>query len=424
MGTEISLTIEGISLSYAKNNMGIDFGFLFQKGDESRRKLDGINYDYYEENPDKKGDLDDYEEVFARPLARILPRLQLFGATLESARAEYEAVLADAIEIQARWDEDPSYSFPKIDFLSFEEFCDLANRYPLSTLGHGYTSDDENAKGRLKSDRDFDRIPSTDNSDMFWSEASYLGAKLCVLSAESMLQVFGLSPANANADVVWEFGPLVHAGWESREAFRPGAARTQNVLIATEGASDARILRRAFDLLRPEVADCFNFIDVDERHHFWGTGNLVKFAEGLLRIDVQNKVLFLLDNDAEGVDAFRKLNALNLPPNMRSMVLPSLSEFSEFPARGPEGIGISDINGRAAAIECYLDLKIPGFPPAQVLWSNYKKEIDAWHGALEFKESYQRHFYDRSPDEIRSGSYDSSKLQKLLDAVIEEAALV
>lgn len=424
MGTEIQLTVSGVSLSYAKNNMGIDFGFLFQEGDDSRRQLDGINYDYYEENPDKKGDLAEYEEVFARPLARILPRLHLFGSTLASARAEYEAVVADALEIQGMWDKDPSYSLPKVDFLSFKEFCDLANRYPLPSLGHGYTNDDENAKGRLKSDKDFERVPSTDNSDMFWSEASYLGAKLCVLSAESMLQVFGLSPANADADVVWEFGPLVHAGWEGREAFQPGAGRKQKVLIATEGASDARIIKRALEVFRPDVADFFNFVDVDERHHFWGTGNLVKFAEGILRIDIQNKVLFLLDNDAEGVDAFRKLNALNLPPNIRTMLLPSLSEFSEFPARGPEGIGTSDINGRAAAIECYLDLNLPGLPPAQVLWSNYKKDVDAWHGSLEFKESYQRNFYDQSPDELRSGSYDSSKLLRLLDAIIEEAALV
>jgi hypothetical protein len=44
MGTSIGLTVGGVSLSYSKNHMGLDFGFLFQQGDESRRKLDGINY--------------------------------------------------------------------------------------------------------------------------------------------------------------------------------------------------------------------------------------------------------------------------------------------------------------------------------------------------------------------------------------------
>ena len=30
MGTEINLTVGGISLSYSKNHMGIDFGHLFR----------------------------------------------------------------------------------------------------------------------------------------------------------------------------------------------------------------------------------------------------------------------------------------------------------------------------------------------------------------------------------------------------------
>jgi hypothetical protein len=139
-------------------------------------------------------------------------------------------------------------------------------------------------------------------------------------------------------------------------------------------------------------------VDVDEHHPFWGTGNLVKFAEGLLRIEALNQVLFVFDNDAEGVDAFRKLKKLNPPANMRAMLLPDLEEFRAFATIGPEGVNISDINGRAAAIECYLDLRLDQYSPAQVRWSNFKKDINAWHGALDFKESYSKHFYDQSDE--------------------------
>ena len=144
-------------------------------------------------------------------------------------------------------------------------------------------------------------------------------------------------------------------------------------------------------------------------------------AKGLLRIDIQNKVLFLLDNDAEGIDAYRKLQKLKMPNNMRSMLLPNLDELTSFPTRGPEGVTMGDINGRAAAVECYLDLNVPNYPPAQVTWSNYKKEIDAWHGALDHKEVYQKHFILQTEEAIRSGSYNASKLLKLLDALIKEA---
>ena len=237
---------------------------------------------------------------------------------------------------------------------------------------------DKIAQGRFAADIDeFARIPWTDNADSYWSESSFLSARVCILSAESMLQVFALNQANSVVEVTWEFGPIVHAGWVLREAFRPGARQRQKVLIATEGASDARIIRRSLDVLRPDVADFFNFVDVDERHHFWGTGNLVKFAEGLLRIEVLNQVLFVFDNDAEGVDAFRKLERLELPANMRAMLLPNLEDFRAFSTRGPEGVSVSDINGRAAAIECYLDLRLDQYPVSQVTRSNFKKDIDA-----------------------------------------------
>jgi hypothetical protein len=80
-----------------------------------------------------------------------------------------------------------------------------------------------------------------------------------------------------------------------------------------------------------------------------------------------------------------------------------------------------DINGRAAAIECYLDLKLNGYPPARVIWSNYKKDVDAWQGALERKESYTRHFMGQTDESLRTGAYDTSKIIMMLDALIAEA---
>lgn len=426
MGTSIELCIGNVSLSYSKNFMGVDYGFLFQEGDLFRRRTDSVDYNFYEEHPTEIEDLAEAEELFARTLSRILPRLEILGFTLEAARAEYQAVVAEAVEMASYLELEES----KTEYLTFEEYCNLASRYPLGDLENGYneyeTPDrDMLSQGRFAADIDvFMRIPMTDNSDLYWSETSFLSARLCILSAESMLQVFALNAANTDVEVTWEFGPIVHAGWVQREAFKPGVRQNQKILIATEGASDARIIQRSLDFLRPDVADFFNFVDVDERHHFWGTGNLVKFAEGLLRIDVLNQVLFVFDNDAEGADAFLKLEKLKLPANMRAMLLPDLEEFRGFATRGPEGVSVSDINGRAAAIECYLDLRLDQYPAPQITWSNFKKDIDAWHGVLDFKESYSKHFYDQPNDLLRNGNYDVSKLLKLIDALIQQAGLV
>jgi hypothetical protein len=154
MGTEINLTVGGISLSYSRNHMGVDFGHLFQESDRTRRKMEEINCEYYEDNPDEIADLDVSEMVFARRLGRIVPRLKLLNHSLDTARAEYEAVVAETLEL-ASYSEPPEQP----SLLSFEEFCALACRYPLGELKDGYieyeTPDrDKVAQGRFADDAD------------------------------------------------------------------------------------------------------------------------------------------------------------------------------------------------------------------------------------------------------------------------------
>ena len=425
MGTYIDLTVAGLSLDSSKNSMGIDYGVLFQEGDTTHRRSDQLNYDYYEHHPEP--DLAASEAAFVRPLARVLPRLNLLGYTLDVARAEYEEIVRQAIE--SREDDDDQIASASLPLMNFDEFCAFVCQYPLCDLdgtyvGHGAEDRDTRSKGRFLDDNEIARMPLLDSSDLYWSERSYFASVVCVLSPYSMLQVFGQSPRNADADVIWQYGPIVDSGWVDIDEFRASVGRGQSILVATEGTSDARILKHAIHLLSPDVADFFRFIDVDERHPFWGTGNLVKFAEGLVRIDVQNQVIFLLDNDAEGHDAYRRLLGISLPANMRALLLPDLETFRQFLARGPEGVSACNINGRAAAIECYLDLNLPGYPPAQVLWSNYKQEVDAWHGALEYKESYMKRFLKLTRETVLESGYDTSKLQTLLEALRSEATIL
>ena len=194
-----------------------------------------------------------------------------------------------------------------------------------------------------------------------------------ILHPYSVLRLLAEAKGNEDAPVVWQYGPLVQNGWAMEREFVPCARRTETFLIATEGTSDIHIVKHALALLRPGIADFFRFIDVSESHPFSGTGNLVKFAEGLAKIDVQNQVVFMFDNDAEGLDAYQRLSMLTLSANMRRIMLPELEAFRAFPAQGPEGLRNSDINRRAAAIECYLDLEVGGHPPAKVLWTTIRR---------------------------------------------------
>lgn len=418
MGTEITLDVAGVSVTYSKNHRGIDHGSIFQEDDRKAVKSDQLDYDWYENEGE---DPTPSEMAFTRRLKDVVPRLELLGFSLERVGREYDAVVQNWLEERQSLQDDEDEATP--DVMTFVEFLEFVNAYPLDCLDDTFVlgSDDASEakiRGRFAG-MELERFPLYRPYDtQAYSERTFFGGLVDILHPYSVLRL--LAEANGDAAVVWQYGPLVEGGYAPEREFVPHARRTETFLIATEGSSDVHILKHALALLRPGIADFFRFIDVSESHPFSGTGNLVRFAEGLAKIDVQNQVIFVFDNDAEGLDAHQKLSTLNLPANMRRIMLPELDAFRAFPAEGPEGLHSSDINRRAAAIECYLDLDVGGYPPAKVLWTNYKKGLGIYQGALEFKESYIKEFLKQTRETLSAGSYDVRKIEAVLDLLIAE----
>lgn len=72
---------------------------------------------------------------------------------------------------------------------------------------------------------------------------------------------------------------------------------------------------------------------MEEGYPFSGTGNLFKFVQGLISIAVQNNVIVMFDNDAEGVASFNRCCKLNIPDNMRILKLsrpPGVLQFRNY----------------------------------------------------------------------------------------------
>ena len=421
LGTAITLEIAGIAVTYAKSERGLDHGALFQEGDRQAVKSDQIDYNYYElENADPTA----AEMAFRRPLKEVVPRLELLGFGLHRVRREYGAIAESwQGERQLFLDEG---SRPLPEPMDFPEFLRFATEHPLASLDDSFVAgidveSDRTIRGRFTDQAMLSRIPNyMPHSVEAYSERSYFGELVNFLHPYSVMRLLAEGNSSGNASVVWQYGPLVSAGWATEAEFAPGARRAEKFLVATEGSSDVHILKHALALLKPGVADFFRFIDVSKSHPFPGTGNLVKFAEGLVKIDVQNQVVFLLDNDAEGLAAHKRLSGLTLPPNMRSVMLPALEAFRAFPAQGPDGASESDINRRAAALECYLDLDVRGYPKPKVLWTNYKSDLDIYHGRLEHKEMYAKEFLKQTIETIGDGSYFTGKIEAALDSLISE----
>jgi HEPN/Toprim N-terminal domain 1 len=422
VGTEITLDVEQVSLTYSKNHRGMDHGSLYQEPDRKPVRSDQLDYDYYEDHDE---DPTSAEMAFTRPLKDVVARLELLGFNFDRIRHEYEMVAENwREERQAIFNDEDTERLPEL--MNFAEFCEFATEYPLSVLDDTFISaveegEQDKIRGRFAK-KLVDRIPGPDLHA--YSERSYFGELVNILHPYSVLRILAEKKANENAPVVWQYGPLVNAGWATDYEFRPGARRVETFLIATEGSSDVHVLKHALALLRPGISDFFKFIDVSESHPFSGTGNLVKFAEGLAKIDVQNQVLFVFDNDAEGVSAQNRLSRLTLPSNMRGTMLPEIEILRAFPAQGPEGLRVTDINRRAAAIECYLDLSVDDDVAAKVIWTNYKKELEVYQGALEHKEFYVKEFLKQTGGTISNGSYDASKLEDVLDLIVTECTAI
>ncbi len=420
MGTEITLEVGGMTITYSKNHRGIDHGPIFQEIDRQAVKSDQLDYEWYQQ---EGADPTSSEMAFARSLKDVTPRLELLGFDLDRVQREYESVARSWREEMLSLQDDDSQSVP--DLMNFKEFLAFATAHPIESLDSTYISYSDDAgrakiKDRFK-DVQYERIPNHRPYDIHaYSERSHFGALIDILHPYSVMRLLAEVEINHDAPVVWQYGPLVNAGWAEEREFVPNARRRERFLIATEGSSDVHILKHAIALLRPEIADFFQFIDVSESHPFSGTGNLVKFAEGLAKIDVQNQVIFVFDNDAEGLDAHQRLSSLTLPTNMRGIMLPEMDDFRSFPAHGPQGTHNSDINRRAAAIECYLDLDGSGRPPAQVLWTNYKSSLSSYHGSLQYKESYIKEFLKQTTENVRNGTYDFHKIEAVLDLLVAE----
>lgn len=335
------------------------------------------------------------EEHYERPLRLVVKRLELMGFTLSRAREEFDRL-------------NP-YSFADPLPLTFDQVMDVLRKVNVADIRNEYP--EVPGDGKLVPAEIQRIIREARPPERF--EASYwdLLALLENFSPESSLRVLAENPANLDLPVAWFFDDVVRGGWTERENIQHGISEHAGYLLVTEGSSDAKILRRAFDVLMPDVSDFFRFVDMADGYPFTGTGNLFNFAKGLVSIRIQNSVVFVFDNDAEGVACMNKCKALQLPKNMKMMKLPDMDEFVRFRTVGPEGEHMSDINGRGASIECYLDLP----PDAAVRWNAYNDSLQVYQGALMGKDRYKREFLDLEGLQDR---YDYRKLRRVLDEII------
>ena len=409
MGSMIHLTLGRIELDWGKNSGFTDHSALFRPGD-----LTTIPYYYAGGSDDpecahlpliqRREDfsyrlITEMKEGYSAPLKVVARRLLLLGHTDAYCRQQFE------------WDAEDSYFHHDFSFdelkaiLATADFSDarlspekgsdsLAEFFSTHVLSRHGPEAPQRLRRLLGDDSDIDG-----------------------LSAYTVIRLLADNPTAQDLPITWQFADVADGGWASRATFNAPLRQSSRFLIVTEGSSDVHILKHGLQLLYPDLADFFDFVDMQENYPFSGTGNLYNFIRGLISIKIQNNIVVIFDNDNEGVFNWERCARLKPPANMRIVKLPDLERFQSFRTVGPSGEHLGDINGKAAAIECYLDTG----PEPQVRWTSYDHKRDRYQGAIVGKEGLQKAFLaQRSVDP----TYDYSGLRAILAMLISECVSI
>lgn len=390
----ISLAVGRLEVDWGKNNGFVDYSPLFQSGD-----VTDVPYYYAGHEtigPDGRADGEvrtELKDGLSKPLSQVIDRINLLGHTKAVCEREFASL--------AEWNGFDPKSF------SFGDLRGALSTIDVSALSPNYGEGGEDF-GKFFRREIHPRLGLISLDPM---ELGDVSGGMENLSAYTILHLLADNTTARDLNVQWSFNDVEEGGWASRSEFVRPLDQTNRFLLVTEGSSDAAILRKALGILKPHVADFFDFVDMEEGYPFSGTGNVFRFVQGLISIRVLNNVIVIYDNDAEGIANFERTLGLNLPHNMSVLRLPDWSEFERFPTQGPNGQDISNINGRAAAIECYLDLPAD----ARIRWSSFIPKVGTYQGELIDKERYARSFLKQSAVKAH---YDYGKLGAVLDSII------
>ncbi|WP_050022002.1 MULTISPECIES: HEPN/Toprim-associated domain-containing protein [Chryseobacterium] len=398
MGSMILLSVGNLEVDWGKNNFFNDYNPIFQPDD-----LTKVPYYYVdEENPMTDGSEEynlviELKDGMSKSLSKVIDRINLLGYSFEYACKEFQ-LITELNDID-------------LDKFNFDHLLEALTKVDVNVISCDYGEGE--SFGKFFRRYIFDKLGLEKIIDDPDYGRFQIGEAMENLSAYSILHLLMQNPLAKSLPVNWQFSDVEESGWANRDYFVRELDAEHKFLIVTEGSTDAKILKHAFKLIKPHISDFFTFVDMEEGYPFSGTGNLFNFTKGLISIAVQNDIIILYDNDAEGVFSYNKTKKLKLLNNMKVLRLPDLQAFESFKTVGPDGESFGNINGCGAAIECYLDVGAD----AMVRWNNYNKELGIYQGELFEKRTHMLRFFDIKDLE---SSYDISKISAVLELIIKE----
>ncbi len=410
MGSMITLGLGKMEIDWGKNNVFRDHSSLFQEKD-----VKPIPYYYVDIDTEKP--IIEMKEGLAHKLSSVKARLDLLGYDLFSIKRLYNDSLEESedfgFKIHFTFDDFystlthidvPNVNTPQIA-VEYDE-----NGYDLGEYVRKCILEDSQIKANLPISY-FEKEPGE------WCNPAYdLGVFFENIDPYIILRILAENPNNGDLEVQWRFADDVDSGWSKREEIVKPLSAKEKILIVTEGSSDSFVIKKAIDNLYPDIADFFDFVDMEENYPFTGVGNLFNFCLGLIRINIENRIIVIFDNDTVGIEKYELLSTINKPDSLLITKLPDFGEFLDIKTFGPQGEARENINGKAVSIECFLDFASVNQIPS-IRWTSYNKKLDQYQGELISKDNYVRVYKGCS---LTDGSYNSSKLNYLIEYLLKQ----
>lgn len=399
-----------MEIDWGKNNSFRDHSALYKPSD-----IKPIPYYYVDTDSDNL--ITEMKEGYARKLSSIKKRLDLLGYNLVAIKKMFEETVCEHEEMgyKIKLSFNTFYNILRSIDISMVDTVQFATEYQEN----GYDFGEYVRKCVLESPQIRDKVflEYGDNENAEYVRPEFeLSEFLENLDPYITLRILADNPQNGEQEIQWRYADVIENGWVHRDEVIKELPAEYRILIVTEGSSDSFILRKVIDELYPDISDFFDFIDMKENYPFTGTGNLFNFCVGLCRINIQNNMIAIFDNDTAGIEKYHQSLSLKKPNSFVITKLPDHPEFSNMQTVGPQGNSIADINGKAVAIECFLDFNsVQKFPC--VRWTTYNKNEQQYQGELEDKDGYVRAFKRCN---LIEGSYDTSKLEYLVDYIVAQ----
>lgn len=406
MGSIISLGIKKMEIDWGKNNVFNNHSKLY------RLEETDIDIPYYDVD-DYDKEIIKYEKGAVAKLSYIKERLELLGYSLKEVESEYNEAIK---EYEFYMDETITLSFK--DFYTFITSLDVTKVDNVFSTIEDYSDDGYDSGEYFRKCICNDIEISKKLTTVFKKikkQYYIIGEFFENINPYIILRLIAENPRNLGYNIEWRYNEVLENGWVKKDDIIPKLEDSDKILIVTEGKTDSFIIKKVLKELYPNISDFFEFIDMKENYPFTGVGNLSNFCLGLAKINIQNKIIVIFDNDTAGLELYNKVKDINKPKNMCICHLPNSDDFSHFKTIGPSGSRNVNINGKAVAIECFLDFQSVPFLP-RVRWNNYNKNMKQYQGELENKEEYCKSF---AKADLTNGTYNCTKLVYLINYLLD-----